>query len=312
MQQHQEKMVTSPDKFQRIHVRRSQLFSDAMRAFSKTTFEESKMLKVVFVGEPSVDDGGPRREFFQLLMRDGFTSSGLFAGWPQHVVPIHNVQAVASNKFYVIGKMIAVYVVQGGQPPVCFAPAVADFLIHEEVRCEPCINDIPDYSVQQALQKVQLRKSRNKTRCRNILTNTYSFLQVLEANSTQDLQNLLSHEEFDFRFDCGYSKATSQLELSHREELVKSIWLHYVFFKPHAELDQLRKGLRETLQLDVLAIMHPQEMRSFLVASAEYDISPDYLLDLFVIRYSEQGDNKRTSEEAVILHWNDYVMECNG
>lgn len=153
---HQEKVIVKPvdENYQRIHIRRSQLFVDAMRAFSKPTFNASKMLKVVFIGEPSVDDGGPRREFLQLLMRDAFATSGLFAGWPQHVVPLHNVQAVANNKFYVIGKMMAVCLVQGGQPPVCFAPAVADFLVHDEVRCDPSISDIPDYSVQQALQKV--------------------------------------------------------------------------------------------------------------------------------------------------------------
>ena len=75
-------------------------------------------------------------------MRDAFTTSGLFAGWPQQVVPLHNVPAVASNMFYVVGKMIAVCLVQGGQPPVCFAPAVADFLIYDEVRCDPCISDM--------------------------------------------------------------------------------------------------------------------------------------------------------------------------
>ena len=135
---------------------------------------------------------------------------------------------------------------------------------------------------------------------------------MLAATATSDLQKLLETEEFAFRFDCGYSKATFQIDISNRDELIKSIWLHYVFFLPHAELDQLRKGLRETLQLEILVILHPNEMRSFLVASTDYDINPNYLLDSFVIRYSRQGDNKRTAEEAVIVYWNDYVMECNG
>ena len=106
---HQEKVIVKPvdENYQRIHIRRSRLFADAMRAFSKPTFNASKMLKVVFIGEPSVDDGGPRREFLQLLMRDAFATSGLFAGWPQHIVPLHNVQAVANNMFYVTGKMMA-------------------------------------------------------------------------------------------------------------------------------------------------------------------------------------------------------------
>ena len=27
-------------------------------------------------------------------MREAFTESGIFAGWPEHIVPIHNVEAV--------------------------------------------------------------------------------------------------------------------------------------------------------------------------------------------------------------------------
>lgn len=133
-----------------------------------------------------------------------------------------------------------------------------------------------------------------------------------EANSSQRIRELLEEEEFDFRFDCGYTKPTCQIELSDREEIIKCLWLHYVFFRPHAELEQLKRGLRETLQLEALVDMHPEEMRSFLVASADFDITADYLLDSFIILYSQQGDNKRTAEEAVIMNWNDYVMECSG
>ena len=37
--------------------------------------------------------------------------------------------------------------------------------------------------------------------------------------------------------------------------MVHSIWLHFVLFQPHAELEQLREGLCNTLQVDVVPIM---------------------------------------------------------
>ena len=43
---------------------------------------------MVFIGEPSFDEGGPRREFFQLALKDYFVKSGLFAGWPHNVLPV--------------------------------------------------------------------------------------------------------------------------------------------------------------------------------------------------------------------------------
>ena len=103
-----------------------------------------------------------------------------------------------------------------------------------------------------------------------------------------------------------------QLKLSDRDELFKSIWLHYTFFVPLAEIQQLRKGLRETLQVELLTALYPDEMHSFLVGSSMFDVTPTFLCDSFVIRYSETGSNKRAPEEAVILNWTDYIMECSG
>lgn len=112
------------------------------------------MLKVRFVGESAVDDGGPRREFFQLLLNAIANKSGMFSGFPNHVVPLHNVNAVLNNKYFVVGKMIAAALVQGGQPPVFFAGAVADFLVYNRVKSSVDIDDIADYEVRECLKKV--------------------------------------------------------------------------------------------------------------------------------------------------------------
>lgn len=114
------------------------------------------------------------------------------------------------------------------------------------------------------------------------------------------------------RFECGFHKPTSQLELSDRNELLKTIWLHYSFFVPLAEIQQLRNGLRETLQLELLVALYPDEMHSFFVGSSLFNVTATFLCDSFTIRYSEPGSNKRTLEEAIILNWTDYIMECNG
>ena len=69
-------------------------------------------------------------------------------------MPLHNIDAVATNKYYVVGKMLASCLVQGGQPPVCFAHAVADYLVYDQVHSNPSIEDIPDYEVQQFMLQV--------------------------------------------------------------------------------------------------------------------------------------------------------------
>lgn len=119
MLQHQVRVMTSNnDKdVQHISVRRKYLLKDALRAFSKPNFNVSKYLRMRFIGESAHDDGGRRREFFRFIL-SLIGESSLFAGWPANVVPVHNVHAVAANEYYVIGKILAMSLVQGGQPPV--------------------------------------------------------------------------------------------------------------------------------------------------------------------------------------------------
>ena len=78
----------------------------------------------------------------------------LFGGWPQNVVPQHNIEAVANNTYFTIGKLLSTCLVQGGQPPVCFSPGVTDFIIYDEVMSDPCLLDIPSRDIQETLKKV--------------------------------------------------------------------------------------------------------------------------------------------------------------
>lgn len=56
-------------------------------------FDEKKHIRVRFVGEPAVDEGGPRREFFMLLMNAIANSGSLLQGPPNRRVLRHNTSA---------------------------------------------------------------------------------------------------------------------------------------------------------------------------------------------------------------------------
>ena len=94
--------------------------------------------------------------------------------------------------------------------------------------------------------------------------------------------------------------------------MVQCIWLHFVYFAIHAELDQLRKGIRETLQMELPICTYPEEVYSLLVSSPHLKVTEGFFLEEVVIHYSDQGSNRRTAEEAVVLHWSDYIMEVSG
>ena len=83
---------------------------------------------------------------------DVFNHSGLFAGHPNNVVPLHNVQAVESSKFYLVGKIIAMTLVQGGEAPACFSKAIADYLVNKCISSPVDVSDIPDYAIRSSLE----------------------------------------------------------------------------------------------------------------------------------------------------------------
>ena len=56
-------------------------------------YNETKPLKVTFLGEPAVDEGGPKREFFMLLMGEIANNGSLLDGSPNNKILRHNTSA---------------------------------------------------------------------------------------------------------------------------------------------------------------------------------------------------------------------------
>jgi HECT-domain (ubiquitin-transferase) len=55
-----------------FEVRRDHILDDALRVISKPNQNFKKPLRVMFAGEPGIDEGGVRKEFFQLLTKQLF------------------------------------------------------------------------------------------------------------------------------------------------------------------------------------------------------------------------------------------------
>lgn len=76
----------------RITVRRGHIFEDMLVAL-RSGFDEKKHLRVCFLGEKGVDGGGPRREFFMLLMGNVANDGSILDGPPERRVLRHNTTA---------------------------------------------------------------------------------------------------------------------------------------------------------------------------------------------------------------------------
>lgn len=119
--------------------------------------DPTKHLKVSFIGEAAVDDGGPRREYLRLVLASMMNQSQLLTGPATRKVPQHNSLAVHNGEFYLIGVTIVLSLTQGGPAPTFFAKSVVDYLFHGASSVTPGhISDIPDQSVQEKISEVRL------------------------------------------------------------------------------------------------------------------------------------------------------------
>lgn len=127
----------SRDESQRMVVRRRHVWEDALNRF-EAGIKENKYIKVTFVGEPAVDQGG---SFFTFCWA---TSHAMFCGSENSRVPVHNMTKFRKRSYYHVGAMIATSIIHGGPAPNFFADAVADYFCYgiSGVKATPA--DIPN------------------------------------------------------------------------------------------------------------------------------------------------------------------------
>jgi hypothetical protein len=140
----------------RLYVRRRHLFDDSIKGMTRFT-DPSKPFRVVFVGEPCVDEGGPRREFFNLFLSELSKHGGLLTGSPGKRMLLHNVIALQKGVFVAIGKLIALSLIHGGPGPQFFTSCTAKYLLGLNVTKEDlCVEDIADSSIVTLVKKVSV------------------------------------------------------------------------------------------------------------------------------------------------------------
>ena len=92
IRQHNVRVITKKDEPYRIVVRRESLLEDGLAEIWKKP--HNRPLQVTIRDEPGIDQGGVRREFFNLVLRKVSLSSALMDGEANRRVLRHNAIAV--------------------------------------------------------------------------------------------------------------------------------------------------------------------------------------------------------------------------
>ena len=264
----------------RMKVRRKQAWKDVKLKLSRcNTSQLQQQIKVQFVGEPAVDEGGPRRELFCIV--DRLVSTILMTGPDGKKTFAHNLIALQNREFFIYGQFVAMSLLQGSSGPKCFLRSVTDYILYKDfAKITPTVDEIPDHSVRNALID----------------------LLNIEDSATFDEEASFN---FSLRFQAGYTKPlVSKIDT---EELTRCMALHYTVLFCQAELDQFLEGLALNGVLDALR-QHPSQSRKVL--ENHHDIlTAEVVDDLFHTEYSVQGNIKREKEEAISFNFSNFLEE---
>ncbi|KAK3747215.1 hypothetical protein QZH41_014646, partial [Actinostola sp. cb2023] len=78
---------------------------------------------VQFSGEDGADAGGPRREFFRLVIQE-VSHSGLLEGSEGHMVFSHNLKLLEENHYFLAGCLVGMSIMQDGSGIACLDPTM--------------------------------------------------------------------------------------------------------------------------------------------------------------------------------------------
>lgn len=151
LQEHRARVLQSQDDVQRIIIRRKHVWEDTMRKL-KGGLEVNKPIKVSFVGETAVDEGGPLREYLSILITSMACNNNLFQGDMQRRLPRPNLLELDKKSYYYVGMCIAMTFVHGGPNPAFFSPSTAKYIVSGKI--SPSLDDVPDEDLKHKLYKV--------------------------------------------------------------------------------------------------------------------------------------------------------------
>ena len=148
----------------KITVDESDIIADAFAIFKDNKFEAFRPVRVNFIGQPAVDSGGPRREFFTRLFQEiAYSTQGLaanlFEGEEGRLLPSYSTSTVCSGVMKVIGKMIAYSIVQCGVGFPFLSPVCYWYLVTDDVNqaiSYANITDVRDIEYADLIRKVTL------------------------------------------------------------------------------------------------------------------------------------------------------------
>ncbi|CAL8347016.1 unnamed protein product [Gadus morhua 'NCC'] len=282
---HSERVVTEANR--PIYISRGNVWTTALRQFSRRKFTEcTDLLYVTFASDEGTNEdgedlGGPRREFFRLLVKAIFKESGAFEESLNGFTPRMNISHVQNGVYRTIGQMMSTIIVQGGEPSALLSPLVVDYLLTGHIfQLKVTPDDVADMELREALKKVD------------------------QALTTEELEQAVECCD-SWRYQL--EGLPNPVSMDNKDAFVQNAILFHVVIQRQSCYDQLRvEGLK---YYEVLPLLKERPCLRVLLDMPEEpsDVPADVVATLLKPNYSVLGSNKRPREELMVVKFREFL-----
>lgn len=263
-----------------ITISRKSIFSSTLRAIERKRFTFLKPVVVAFAGEEAVDDGGPTRKFFRLLMRE-ISESAIFHGsWFSH-----DLGLLESSRYELTGKLVAWSILHGGSGPRCLSSVGYDLQQSVQVALADSVDAVNDVEMKMMLQ------------------------EFMDCSSEETFTSLIK-QHGDKIADFGYPKVY-QCNLSSKSDMIESLLKQYFVYGVHAEVSQFFNGLNSIGQLGNM-ILQNKQLFDLILGNQHPCLTKSSFMALYKLNRSEEGSNERIKEDTTIYCFEIFLQDLEG
>ena len=247
------------DYFLCLNVRRNDIVNSTLLEIQRNLARIHCPLRVTFVGEDGIDEGGVRKEFFQLLCKELLSLDyGMFQATPGgHAIwPVSDVQNNENRReFWLIGMVIGLAVFNNVILDVRFPSA----LFKKLLRIEPSFVDLADLDPELARGLTQLLE----------------FEETPEATVHDTFARTFTYEYEHFgakmQDELCPDGADVVLTAANRTEYVRLLTRHLLTQSIYSNFEEFRKGFDQVCDREIVRKMHPKELELLICGNPVLD-----------------------------------------
>lgn len=239
-----------------FEVSRNNILDDALRMISKQGINFQKPLRVVFKGEPGIDEGGVRKEFFQLLTKELFNPNyAMFNFNEKNVMYYLNGLSHEPNiNFELIGILMGLAIYNNIILDVSFPLAIYKLLLFED----PNFDDLREWQpdIAQSLEFILNYEGE------------IPLEEALGTTFTIEVENFGEIVDFELKPNGAEIFVTEQ----NREEYVR-LYVLYSFVKQcEDKLRAFKRGFYKVCDENLMIqLFKPQELEQLICGSRNLD-----------------------------------------